>query len=38
MYEEITNDPNVLSNTITKALEKIRLRGDLSNDTQLFSG
>ena len=32
MYEEVSNDPNVLDNTIIKALEKIRLRGDLSND------
>ena len=32
-YEEVSNDPNVLVNTIIKALEKIRLRGDLSNDT-----
>ena len=37
VYEEVPNDPNVLINTITKALEKIRLRGDLSSDTQLFS-
>ena len=33
MYEEVPNDPNVLINTIMKALEKIRLRGDLSSDT-----
>ena len=33
VYEEVSNDPNVLDNTIIKALEKIRLRGDLSNDT-----
>ena len=33
MYEEVPNDPNVLINTTMKALEKIRLRGDLSNDT-----
>ena len=33
MYEEVSNDPNVLDNTIIKALEKICLRGDLSNDT-----
>ena len=32
-YEEVSSDPNVLVNTIIKALEKIRLRGDLSNDT-----
>ena len=30
MYEEVPNEPNVLINTIMKALEKIRLRGDLS--------
>ena len=33
MYEEVPNDPNVLINTIMKALEKIRLRDDLSSDT-----
>ena len=33
MYEELLNDPNVLINTIMKALEKIRLHGDLSSDT-----
>ena len=33
MYEEVSNDPNVLVNTIIKALEKIRLRGDLPSDT-----
>ena len=27
VYEEVSNDPNVLVNTIIKALEKIRLRG-----------
>ena len=32
MYDEVPNDPNVLINTIMKALEKIRLRGDLSSD------
>ena len=32
-HEEVSSDPNVLVNTIIKALEKIRLRGDLSNDT-----
>ena len=32
-YEEISNDPNVLVNTIIKPLEKIRLRGDFSSDT-----
>ena len=33
MNEEVPNEPNVLINTIMKALEKIRLRGDLSSDT-----
>ena len=33
MYEDVPNDPNVLINSIMKALEKIRLRGDLSSDT-----
>ena len=33
VYEEVPNDPNVLINAIVKALEKIRLRGDLSSDT-----
>ena len=31
-YEEVPNDPNVLINTIMKASEKIRLRGDLCSD------
>ena len=30
------NDPNVLVNTIIKALENIRLRRDLSNDTLTY--
>ena len=33
MYKEVPNDPSILVNTIIKALEKIRLRGDLSNNT-----
>ena len=33
MYEEVPNDPNVLINSIMKALEKISLRGILSIDT-----
>ena len=33
VYEEVSNDPNVVVNTIIKALEKNRLRSDLSNDT-----
>ena len=31
VYGEVSNDPKVLVNTIIKALEKILLRGDLSN-------
>ena len=31
--QEVSSNPNVLVNTIIKALEKIRLRGDLSSDT-----
>ena len=33
VYEEVQNDPSTLINTIMRALEKIRIRGDLSNDT-----
>ena len=33
MYEEVSNDPNVLVNTIIKALKKNCLHGNLSNDT-----
>ena len=33
VYEEVQNDPSILINTIMRALEKIRIRGDLSNDT-----
>ena len=36
VYEEVSNDPNVLVNTIIKALEKIRLRGDLFGDTRNY--
>ena len=32
VYEEVQNDPNTLINTIMRALEKIRTRGDFSND------
>ena len=32
VYEEVRNNPNVLINTIMKALEEIRLRGGLSSD------
>ena len=33
VYEEVQNDPSTFINTIMRALEKIRMRGDLSNDT-----
>ena len=33
VYEEVQNDPSTLINTVIRALEKIRIRGDLSNDT-----
>ena len=33
VYEVVSNEPSVLVNTIIRALEKIRLRGDLSGDT-----
>ena len=33
VYEEVQNNPSILINTIMRALEKIRIRGDLSNDT-----
>ena len=33
VYEEIQNDHSTLANTIMQALEKVRIRGDLSNDT-----
>ena len=32
VYEEVQNDPSTLINTIMHALEKIRIRDDLSND------
>ena len=32
VYEEVTNDPSTLENTIFNALNKIRARGDLSPD------
>ena len=37
MYEEVPNDPSVLVNTMTKALEKIYLKGDLSSATLIIS-
>ena len=33
VYKKVPNDPNILINTIMKALEKILLCGDLSTDT-----
>ena len=33
VYEEVQNDSSILTNTIMHALEKIRIRGDLPNDT-----
>ena len=33
VYEQVPDDPSVLANTLMKALETIRLRGDLSKDT-----
>ena len=33
MREQIPDDPSVPANTLIKALEKVCLRGDLSNDT-----
>ena len=33
VYEEVQNDLSTLINTIMRALEKIRIRDDLSNDT-----
>ena len=31
VYEEVSNDPNVLVNTIIKAFKKIHLQGDFSS-------
>ena len=33
VYEQVPDDRSVLGNTLMKALENIRLRGDLSKDT-----
>ena len=33
VYEGVQNDPSTLINTIMRVLEKIRIRGDLLNDT-----
>ena len=33
VYEQVPDDPSVLANTLMKALEKTRLREDLSKDT-----
>ena len=32
-YEEVPNDSSIVINTIVRALEKIRIRGDLPDDT-----
>ena len=32
LYEEVTNDPSILESTTFNALNKIRIRGDLSAD------
>ena len=36
VYEEVSNDLNILVNTTIKALEKIRLRDHLSSDTLYY--
>ena len=36
VYEQVPDDPSVLANTLRKALEKIRLRGDLLKDTLYY--
>ena len=33
MYEQVPDDPSALANILIKALEKMRLRGNLSMDT-----
>ena len=33
VYEKVLNESSILINTIMRALEKIRMRGDLPNDT-----
>ena len=33
VYQEVQNDPNILINTILRALEKITIVGCLSNET-----
>ena len=33
VYEQVSDAPSGLANTLIKALEKLRLRGDLSKDT-----
>ena len=38
IYEEVSNDSQLLINTIDRAVEKIRKRIDLSVDTKLFHG
>ena len=37
VYEEVQNDSSILINTTMHALEKIRIRGDLPNDTFNYS-
>ena len=36
VYEQVPDDPSTLANTLTKALEKTRLRVDLPKDKDLF--
>ena len=36
IYEEVPNDSSILINTIKCALEKIRMRGNLPNDTRNY--
>ena len=36
VFEEVQNDPGILINTITHALGKVKIWGDLSNDTHNY--
>ena len=36
VYEEVPNDSSIIVNTIMRASEKIRIRGDLPNDTRNY--
>ena len=36
IFEEVQNNPSILINTITHALGKVKIRGDLSNDTHNY--